>query len=174
MSDFMDAVQVVIAHEGGFSDHASDRGGETSYGISQAFLNSIGSNLRAREVTKAKAIELYLEFFWLPLNIGRISDQDVATFVLDSAVNHGNSTAAKILQEAINVQKPIVIDGVIGDQTIGACNDILSLEKGKEFLLDSLQSIRKSYYMKIVASKPDQRVFIRGWFNRVNDLVNHG
>lgn len=167
---FEKSVNFVLQHEGGYANVSNDRGGETNYGISQAFLNSIGSNLKVKDVTRSKAIELYYEYFWFPLNLGRIADQTVATFVLDSAVNHGNSRAGKILQKAINLQKSVTIDGIIGEQTIKACNEIVICEKNKVFLIDSLKSIRKNFYAQIVENYPGQRCFIRGWFNRVNDF----
>lgn len=170
MANFDISIKFILTHEGGFSNNPNDKGGATNYGISQAFLRSINSPIKPSEVTIDMARALYHDYFWTPLRLNELKCQTVATFVFDTAVNCGNTKAVEILQEAIYQQKPIEIDGIIGRQTIKACNDITSCERNEMFLIDCLKSLRKSYYMKIVKRTPEQRTFIKGWFNRVNDF----
>ena len=170
MAFFNVSIKFILHHEGGFVDNINDRGGATNFGISQAFLKSIDSKLRPSDLTLDMAKSLYHEYFWSPLRLDEIENQTVATFVFDTAVNCGNSKSSEILQRAIFQQRPIEIDGIIGAKTIKICNEITGNELNEMFLIDCLKSIRKNFYLRIVEKNPEQRVFIKGWFNRVNDF----
>lgn len=170
MAIFEQAFGLILKHEGQYSDHPNDFGGKTRFGISNTFLKSIDYEHTIETISKKDAEWIYHEYFWTPLQLNKISNQIIATFVFDTAVNQGNARAGEILQTALNTQKQIVIDGIIGQQTVTICNQLTESESNTVFLLDVLKAIRKSAYIEIVRKNPSQRVFIRGWFNRVNDF----
>ena len=57
MSRFKDAIDVILAQEGGYSNDSEDPGGETQWGISKRSYPSIN----IRELSRAQAIEIYRE-----------------------------------------------------------------------------------------------------------------
>jgi lysozyme family protein len=75
------------------------------------------------------------------------------------SVNHGINGAIKILQRAANV-KP---DGIVGPITLRAIKDVklldLALERVKRFVI-------------ITEKRPKNLVFLRGWINRVSEVVD--
>jgi lysozyme family protein len=55
-------------------------------------------------------------------------------------------------------------DGVIGPKTMAAINDA-----NPKNLIAKFSDARANFYQGIVARKPDQARFIKGWLNRVEE-----
>jgi lysozyme family protein len=108
----MAAVKVILGEEGGYTPGLpDDPGGETNFGISKRSY----PNLNIFTLTEAEAIAIYHRDYWDSINLSAIP-QKVALLVLDSAVNQGVGTAARILQAALGVAQ----DGVVGPATARA------------------------------------------------------
>ena len=140
----------LINAEGGYSDHAADRGGATKYGISLRFLVAEGkvdlnrdgvadfdldmdgdidaADIRALTIDHAKA--LYWRCFWLPVRAEQFP-RPLGEAMFDQAVNGGLVSARKLLQRAVNLclmqaeraggMKHILkVDGEIGPATSSA------------------------------------------------------
>jgi lysozyme family protein len=155
---FAHAVQVILQHEGDFSDHPSDRGGRTRYGISQARY----PDLDITTLTREQAIALYYQDWWLAYGYERIQPLTIATKVFDAAVNMGARPAHRALQRAIRACGISVSeDGLLGQQTLTALHaiDVISL-------LPAYRSELAAHYRLIVARNPSQDVFLRGWLAR--------
>ncbi len=100
-------------------------------GINKAFypadyarIAALPENERELEVQA-----FYLKTFWLPSNIGGISDQDIAVHLYDGSVNEGPQTAVIQLQAGYNQlrafqEEPLALDGLIGPLTLDAVNSI--------------------------------------------------
>ena len=58
----------------------------------------------------------------------------------------------------------MVADGVIGPRTMAAINGANAKD-----LVAKFSDARADFYQGIVARKPDQARFIKGWLNRVED-----
>lgn len=56
MSDFDKAFEIVVGHEGGYTDHPSDPGGETKFGISKRSYPN--ENIKGLTLERAKQIYL--------------------------------------------------------------------------------------------------------------------
>jgi lysozyme family protein len=71
--------------------------------------------------------------------------------VFDSSVQHGNGTAGKMLQEAINdnTGANLKVDGVIGPQTIDALNSIQDATT-KQSILDNIAASRENNHMTAI------------------------
>ena len=120
MSDFETALEIILAHEGGYVNHPNDKGGPTKQGITQrvydAFRAVMELPLRTvRHITISEVELIYRRQYWdairgdeLPAGI------DLAVF--DYAVNSGVSRGAKELQRVLKVK----VDGHIGMVTIAA------------------------------------------------------
>lgn len=149
MALFEKAIGYVLENEGGFSDDPNDRGGPTKYGITEAEATNHGYEVRALTIEQAKAI--YVSDYW---RFDDVADQRIATKLFDMAVNMGQRTAAKIAQRLCGV----VLDGVIGPNTVAAINGKLTL--------DMLRDACVIRYAHIVAADPTQARFIVDWMGR--------
>jgi lysozyme family protein len=118
-SSYDEALSRLLAHEGGYSDHPSDPGGPTNFGITlgdyRAYVkpNATAADVRAMTVDTAKAI--YRDKYWNALR-GDDLPAGVDYCVFDYGVNSGTARAAKVLQTCLGVPQ----DGKIGAQTIAA------------------------------------------------------
>ena len=83
------------------------------------------------------------------------------------AVNHGTTRAAKMLQMVLNEAgfNCGLIDGMIGKLTVDATQAALE-DIGAVELNNLLVTERLTFYHRIVARNPNQRVFINGWRKR--------
>jgi len=80
--------------------------------------------------------------------------------MFDTAVNMGNRTSVKMLQGVLGLPK----DGVIGSQTLSA------IQNYSGDIINDFLDARKVRYKEIVAIRPSQKVFLKGWLNRLNNL----
>ncbi len=162
---FEQALRFVFRWEGGLSDDVYDNGGITKYGVSIKFLQSIDPKATEdtiRNLTKEEAKQLFYEHFWIPCRCDLLP-ANVAIAVFDTAVNCGAPKAIKLLQSALG---GLIIDGIIGEATIKAIK-----EANEELLLSSYLYHRRQFYMNIVAKHPKQKMFLKGWLNRVYALA---
>lgn len=161
MSAFEPALAVVLAHEGGWSDHPDDQGGPTKYGITLATFRDWAGHHRTtddlRAMSREDAAAIYGALFWCRYGYGRIDDQRCATKLFDAAVNVGPRRAHVLAQRVAG----IIEDGVLGPITIGMINaarpDVWLRLYSEELL---------GWYEAIVAAKPRQSVFMAGWRKR--------
>jgi len=156
MAQFEPAARKVMALEGGYVNDPNDRGGETKFGISKRRY----PNEDIRNLTEARALELYRRDFWPPV-YGQITYQAIADKVYDLAVNAGPKRAHELLQRAaVNLGKACAVDGAFGPGTLAAVNAI-----DPAALLAQLQVEAIRFYAKL-AGQPGQAGFLRGWVNR--------
>lgn len=171
MSTFEAAIPVILAHEGGWSDDPADPGGATKYGISLRFLREQGLDLDhdgdidatdVRGLTPQQAAALYRERFWDRYGYGQIADSQVATKVMDVAVNLGPKRAHRLLQRALReCGETVEVDGVLGSKTIAATNRC----EARELLLELVYQ-HTGYYNTLVALKPRFEKYANGWRRR--------
>lgn len=112
--DFDTAFNRLIGHEGGYSNHASDSGGETNWGISKRSY----PNVDIKNLTRNGARAIYAADFWHRGSMDKLPPGLVFQ-VFDAAVNHGIETAIRMLQRAAGVAD----DGHIGPITLAAVNN---------------------------------------------------
>lgn len=163
---FDKALKIVLAYEGGYSNHPSDPGGPTNKGVIQrvydGYRRGKGQPTRSvKQITNAELRDIYRRQYWELAQADRLP-AGVDLVVFDAAVNSGPSQAAKWLQRALRVR----VDGDTGEATIAAANahpdhDALCAEICRR-RLGMLQSL-KTY-----------PVFGRGWSRRVGNVVAIG
>jgi lysozyme family protein len=163
----------VIRREGGFVDHPLDRGGPTNFGITQATLSRhLGRPASVDEVRRLSrnlAREIYRRGYFEGPGIGRLPDR-VQPFVFDAAVNHGPGQAVRFVQRVCNGAGfgPLVVDGACGPRTSLAAADA---ERAMgDWLLAALVEERRNFYLALVERRPEQRVFLKGWLNRLAEF----
>ncbi|MGI9510303.1 MAG: glycoside hydrolase family 108 protein [Geminicoccaceae bacterium] len=163
----------IIRREGGFVDHPADRGGPTRYGITHKtlarYLGRAVTREDVRKMSRELAVEIYRRAYYLEPRIDALPTA-IRAFLFDSAVNHGPRRAIRFLQEVLNAAGfgPLGVDGLAGPKTRRQA------KKGAEvmgpWLLAALAEERRMFYRLIVARDPSQRVFLKGWMNRVAEF----
>jgi lysozyme family protein len=120
--DFDRAFEIIIGHEGGFTDDPRDNGNwtggardkgslnGTKFGISAAAYPTL--NIRALTLDDAKAI--YRRDYWDRTLCNEMPGR-MALVMFDAAINNGVSRAVRFLQTTIKVHA----DGIIGPITRG-------------------------------------------------------
>lgn len=171
MANFDLYFEILIVHEGGYSNHPNDKGGETNLGITDKLdgkadglvdVNDDGKgDVPIKELKKEQAKSIYKRLFWSPLKADEIKSQSVAEILFDFAVNSGVGTAARAIQKIVNVAQ----DGNIGPKTISEINKRNAAE-----LFEEIKTFRKQFYAKIIVKNPKLKTFEKGWNNRINSF----
>ena len=132
-------IGVILKHEGGYVNDPDDLGGETKYGISKRSF----PNVDIKNLTKAEAIELYRHNYYIPLEIDKFTNMNLALNFMDMAVNAGTNNAKALLKKSKEIQKT-------------SSSDIVTIYK----------ALRVDYYKEVAKLRNNQK-FLAGWLNRV-------
>ena len=165
MANFARCFKHVLGREGKFVNHKNDRGGATNWGITigvySKWLGRPASVAEVREMDVATAMKIYKKWYWDILALDNVASDIVAAAIFDQGVNRGVTTVAKAVQRIVGVTD----DGQIGSKSLAAINaqDELALLKR---IADNAQAA----YRRIIAANPSQKVFEKGWNNRVKAL----
>lgn len=161
----------LLKREGGYVDHPADRGGPTNHGITLATLRSWrgDSNLAAKDVqklTEAEAREIYTAKYYHAPKVNHLPES-LRSAMFDACVNHGSRKAWMLLQRAANEQGcGLLVDGQPGPKTFAAIEGC-----GEKKLLQDFIRERHLFYDAIVLRDPTQRVFLKGWLNRLTEFA---
>jgi lysozyme family protein len=174
-TQFKKISRVILNHEGGFVDRASDKGGPTNHGVAWVTWQTYAKedlgveptleNLKA--LTEAQAEVIYLKRYWEPKGFCKFKNERLALMVYDWTITSGG--AAKQIQKMLNQKYNAGVseDGGMGPQTVDALVEVPDQDK----LLEDITALRKDYYNQLVANDPSQIVNLKGWLNRVNDCL---
>jgi lysozyme family protein len=167
-SNFAEALQKVLAHEGGFSDHPLDPGGMTNLGVTRRVWEEwTGHPVTVRQMTDltpVKVAPMYRRKYWDKVR-GDELPAGIDLVVFDAAVNSGPGRAAKWLQACVGVD----VDGDIGPKTLAAVNafDATQLindygRRRLSFLLDlpTWGTFGKGWTARIAAVKTEAQAFV--------------
>lgn len=145
---------IIINNEGGYSNHPSDYGGETIYGISRKYHpNWLGWKYLNNPT---KALELAIDFYiqnYFPVVSPFLNTHPASTFfLLDYYINAGNYALYHLYE------------------ILGVKNFTDALNKVKQIsdkdLLFKLYKRRELFYKRIIQNDKTQVVFLKGWLNR--------
>lgn len=174
MNMIEDMIDDVLVREGGYVDHPADRGGPTNFGITQKTLSRYYGRAatvdEVKNLSREVAEEIYRRNYYKGPGIDTLPDL-IQPFIFDSAVNHGPRRAIKFLQHVCNEAgyRPLLsVDGAVGPNTRRGAE--WALREMGTVLLDALIEERRNFYLLIVEANPSQRVFLKGWMNRVNEF----
>ena len=161
------AKNLTLKIEGEFQNDTDDKGnwtggavgkGElkgTKYGISAAAF----PNEDIKNLTKERAEYLFKKMYWDKSKCDFLPDA-LSVAVFDYAINSGVPQAIKDLQRSLKVK----VDGIIGNQTIGAANRI-----PLRGVLEEYMDRRLEFAMKL-AEKPKYKKYKDGWRKRINNV----
>ena len=172
MANFNKAFDEIIGTEGGYTNNPNDKGGPTNWGITQktlaSFLGRAVSVEEVKSLTKEFAKTIYKRNYWDTLHLDLMESDFLAGLLFDQGVNFGVGKAAKRFQSAINaLGSNLTVDGDIGPATRLKLNQYSELQVANEFIKASQDG-----YADIVAKDASQNVFIRGWINRSQAMMD--
>ena len=155
--DFDSAFHKLLGHEGGYSNHKQDRGGETMWGVTSAVARANGYHGAMKDLPVEKAKEIYRNAYWNPIRADELP-ASIRYIVFDAAVNSGVTQAIKWLQRAVGAKE----DGVVGKATIAACRALDGHLVARRMLAARLD------FMASLSTWPS---FGRGWARRIAGLL---
>lgn len=160
-ANFRFCLDMVLHHEGGYSNHPDDPGGATNMGITQATLRDWSKRDVTKDdveaLTRDDVAPIYLGKYWTPVR-GDDLPGGVDLAVFDFAVNSGTQRAIKALQECAGV----TADGVIGPITMAAVK-----KANAKDLIFSLCIRRMNFLQRL----RHWVTFGRGWSRRVRETL---
>lgn len=157
---FDEAFHELLGHEGGYSNHQADPGGETMWGvtISVARANGYKGPMRSMPVSVAK--DIYRAQYWDAVRADDLPPP-VRYAVFDAAVNSGVTQAARWLQRAAGA----IEDGRIGLQTLAAV---------KAAQPENLVRRMIGFRLSAMTEMHGWQAFSRGWAKRIAALLTKG
>ena len=162
MADYKILKPFILRWEGGFVNDPNDSGGATNKGVTLAtFRRYKGASATVddlKAITDGTAI--FKEMYWDKCKADEINSQSVANLIVDWYWMSGTK-AIKYVQRLIGTTE----DGIVGKQTLAMLN-----AEGDGLVLP-IYNYRKDFYHRIVANRPNQKRFLRGWLNRLNALM---
>lgn len=149
-----------------FSDDQYDAGGATRWGVTQAdlakYLGRAVSKTEVKNLSQSLAAQVLKKMYWIPEY--EQLPQSIATSLVDWCFLHGNTSGRVMAQKALNeLGAHISADGVIGQASIKAFNDVRPAYFLNQFKLDILH-----YFDEVVRVNPTQKRFLAGWTARIN------
>ena len=124
----------------------------TKYGISAAAF----PNEDIRNMTPDRAKALYKKYYWDVNKCDYLPDW-ASVAVFDFSINSGTKPAAKVFQTVLGVK----VDGIIGNQTLGAANRLPPRDILKDYMDLRLEYMQKS---------PMWWKYKNGWTDRVEKI----
>lgn len=169
---FDQAIPVILAHEGGYSNDPDDPGGETNFGITQKDLTEHMKFFTCfpkdvKDLTQVEAEYFYKRIYWDEYNYNSIDSLPISTKIFDMAVNMGPHEAHELVQRALQYcgYISLKVDGILGGATLEAINETC-LHGREEDLMYELINESKWFYEHLVEEKPILKKFLNDWLKR--------
>lgn len=178
-------IDATIGKEGTYSDHPSDTGGPTRWGITQATARANGYIGDMRTLPRETAAAIYRAVYFDKPGFAKVAvlSPAIAAELFDTGVNMGPTVPALWLQQwlnALNRQGRDYADipedagkpgGGIGPVTVGALGRLFAV-RGKtaaeRVLLLGLNASQGARYLDLARGRVANEDFVFGWLaNRV-------
>lgn len=151
--NFDTAFDAVIGHEGDYSRHPDDPGGETRFGITRRVALQEGYSGDMHVLPREFAKAIYKKRYWDAMRCDSMPDA-LKFSLFDAAVNSGVKQATVWLQRALDVGD----DGVLGPLTLEAAQRSNGLRLAVKLNAERLD---------FMTSLPTWGSFSRGWARRI-------
>lgn len=140
---FLRALKLLLRNEGGFSNHKNDKGGRTNYGITQSTYSS------------------YLRQLGLPnKDVKDLNEEDVKDFYYNEFWK----------RYGINKIKDPGLAYIVFDTAVNAGNTVSAIYKKCDNNPEKFLDLRRDFHINVANKEKDQKEFLEGWLNRVNNL----
>jgi lysozyme family protein len=158
---YPEAIRRLLMHEGGYTNHPSDPGGPTNFGITihdyRKYINPAGSAADVKAMTKDEAKAIYKSKYW---NAQRCDDlpPGVDYSIFDYGVNSGIGRSGKVLRRVCGLP----------DNTHRVDDTVLAAVRKRDpaELVISINDERLAF-LKRLKTWP---VFGKGWGRRVAEV----
>lgn len=170
MADVKTLAPFILSWEGGFVNDPDDAGGATNKGVTLATWRNVGYDKDGdgdidvqdlKLITDDEAVNAVLKpHYWNRWKADQIHSQSLANILVDWAWCSG-AHGIKIPQRMLGV----AVDGVVGAKTLAALNNTDYEEFFKE-----IKKEREAFLYRIVAAKPSQKKFLKGWLRRLDGI----
>jgi lysozyme family protein len=159
----------ILSFEGGFVDDPTDKGGATNMGVTLSTWKKVGYDkdgdgdidaLDVRLLSKQDAISVLKTEYWDRWRADQIVNQSVAEILVDWLWSSGK-WGIVIPQRLLKVPQ----DGTVGIVTLHALN--AANQRG---LHAAIFRARESFIRDLVDNHPEQKKFLKGWMNRLNQF----
>lgn len=180
MADAIDEIiSDLIGREGRYSNHPSDAGGETMWGITADEARASGYTGAMRAMPRVTAETIYRAKYVTKPGFDRVLalSPEIAAELIDTGVNMGPAVASMFLQRALNalnnqgrLYRDITVDGQVGPGTLNALTAFLARRKadGVKVLLRALNCLQGERYIELAEKRTANEDFLFGWLlNRV-------
>ena len=168
MADKNKLIPIIKRWEGGYSDNPNDRGGATNSGVTLAVYQSVYGKSKTKNDLKRMTSDqwnyIFTKLYWNKWKADEIKNQSIANILVDWVWMSGLGTIKKI-QSLLG----LTADGIVGNKTISYINS-----HDQEEVFNKIWNRRKSFYDSLVANNPSQKVFLKGWMNRLNTYKFQG
>lgn len=162
MDRFEKFLDYIFEVEGGFTDDENDRGGATNFGITEEEAREFGYAGDMRNLTKDFAKNIYLKKYYLGNKLDKVINNKVALSIFEWAVNSGRRGIKKAQIVANKFGANLIVDGIVGNKTLEAINNI-----NPEAFLKEYHEMQRTFYKNLAAKDITQEDFLKGWLNRV-------
>lgn len=179
MSKIDQIIDSTIGKEGRYSDHPSDLGGPTMWGITEKVARENGYAGDMRNMPRHEAVRIFRRVYLVDPGFDRLLplSEAVAEELFDTGVNMGVLVAGGFLQRALNafnkqgtLYPDLEHDGVVGKDTRAALAAFLKHRgrDGELVMLSALNSFQGERYVYLCEKREKNEDFVFGWFlNRV-------
>jgi lysozyme family protein len=160
-SSYDEALARLLVHEGGYSNHPSDPGGPTNWGITifdyRKYVNPDAAAADVRSMPVEVAKKIYRDKYWNAMRCDELP-AGIDYCIFDYGVNSGIGRAAKILRRMLGLpEKP----GTVSDEVIAAAGG-----RDPKTLIDAICDERLAF----LQSLRTWDVFGNGWGRRVREV----
>jgi lysozyme family protein len=152
-------IQDVLKHEGGYTNHPNDSGGETKFGISKRKYPHL--DIKSLSLDQAKKI-YYYDYYVAP-NISAVTpvSPKLASKLLDAQVHTGKAVA--FLHKALkDMGHETQYTGKVTNEMLLCVKKIIDNGKLNE-LIDRICQHQSEYYKAVIEKNPKNKVFERNW-----------
>lgn len=167
-------VNKIIKIEGGYSDHPSDNGGPTMYGITWAVARANAYTGEMKDLPLNVAQDIYIKRYIDGPRYDAVHAicSIVAEELIDTGINMGPSASSTFFQRILNAMNAqgsryadVFVDGQIGNVTLEAFKNYINWrkEEGAIVFLKALQHVQGNRYLELAEKNKSQEDFFYGW-----------
>ena len=172
--DYVRKIRIIhkcMKNEGGYVDDPRKIDQPTNIGITQPSLDKYNADHPnfnfpkiVKDLSPEQAQQIYGEDYYDERRIGEIENERIAMAIFDMGLMSNFRNVGKMVQITLNdsMGESLKVDGKIGNNTIGALNNIPENKVDK--FMDDLKENRLEYLQGL----SDWEKYGRGWTNRTN------
>lgn len=176
-------IDALIEREGGYVNHAADKGGPTCFGITEAVARAHGYAGAMSALPREEAATIYRRLYWLRPRFDQVAKRSgrIAAELFDTGVNMGPAVATTFLQRALTALNrnakdytDLTPDGRVGPVTLHALDAFLATRGkrgGETVLMRALEALQGERYLRLAERRPANEAFLYGWLaNRIGTV----